>query len=75
MPSFKKTVMQIEKALINDRLLVLNVSWKFGIPTIYIIAVGYPWSLLFYYKVAHFLTGLWSFLFINKTVRPNNFKN
>ena len=40
MPSFKKTVMQIEKALINDRLLVLNVSWKFGIPTIYIIAVG-----------------------------------
>ena len=27
--------MQIDKALINDRLRVSKVFWKFGIPTIY----------------------------------------
>ena len=32
--SFKGTVMQNGKALINDRLLFSNVSWKFHIPTI-----------------------------------------
>ena len=31
----KGTIMQIEKALINDRLSVLKVSWKLFIPTIY----------------------------------------
>ena len=45
--SFKGTVMQIEKALINDRLLVSKVSWKFRIPTIKNVAGIYPWNLLF----------------------------
>ena len=31
----KGSVMQIEKALINDCLRVSDVSWKFHIPTIY----------------------------------------
>ena len=48
--------MQIEKALINDYLLVSKVSWKFYIPTIYNFAVIYPRSLLFSLKVAYFLT-------------------
>ena len=37
--------MQIEKALINDRLSVSRVSWKFRIPTIYNFAVVYPCNL------------------------------
>ena len=37
----KGTVMQIEKALINDLLRVPEVSWKFGIPTIYNFALIY----------------------------------
>ena len=41
------TVMQIEKAPINDRLGVSEVSWKFHIPTIYNFTVIYPGSLLF----------------------------
>ena len=48
--------MQIEKALINDRLRVSKVSWKFCIPTIYNFAVIYPWNLPFPEKVAYFLT-------------------
>ena len=44
---YKGTVMQIEKVLINDRLRVSKVSWKFPIPTIYNFAVIYPWNLLF----------------------------
>ena len=44
---FKGGVMQIEKALINDRLRVSKVSWKFRIPTIYNFAGIHPWSLLF----------------------------
>ena len=36
------TVMQIEKALINDRLRVSKVSWKFHIPTMYNFAAIYP---------------------------------
>ena len=51
----KNTVMQIEKAQINDRLSVLKVFQKFGIPTIYNSAVIYPWNLLFSEKVAYFL--------------------
>ena len=43
----KGTVMQIEKALINDRLHVQKVSWKFLITTIYNFTVIYPWNLLF----------------------------
>ena len=34
--SFTDTVMQIEKAMINDHLRVSEVSWKFGITTIYL---------------------------------------
>ena len=48
--------MQIGKALINDRLRVLKVSWKFRVPTIYSFAVIYSWNLLFSLKVAYFLT-------------------
>ena len=44
---FKGAAMQIEKALINDRLRVSKVSWKFCIPTIYNFAVIYSWNLLF----------------------------
>ena len=37
--SFRGTVMQTEKAYINDRLLLSKVSWKFHIPTIYSFVV------------------------------------
>ena len=33
--------------LINDRLRVSKVSWKFRIPTIFNFAVIHPWNLLF----------------------------
>ena len=48
--------MQIEKALLNDRLRVWEVSWKFYILTIYNFTVIYLWNLLFSLKVAYFLT-------------------
>ena len=48
--------MQIEDALINYRLSVSKVSWKFLIPAIYHLAVIYPRIFLFSYKVAYFLT-------------------
>ena len=41
------TVMQIEKALINDCLRVSKVFWKFRILIIYNFALIYPWNLLF----------------------------
>ena len=34
----KSTITQIEKAQINDRLRVSNISWKFCIPTIFLIS-------------------------------------
>ena len=43
----KGAVMEIEKALINDRLGVSKVPWKFRIPTIYKFGVIYPWNLQF----------------------------
>ena len=46
--SIKGTVMQIEKALINDGLRVSKVSGKFRIPTVY----NFPAI----YLVAYFLT-------------------
>ena len=52
----KGTAMQIEKALINDRLSVTKVSWKFRIPTIYNLAVIYLWNMLLTLKLAYFLT-------------------
>ena len=39
---FKGTVMQIEKAMINDRFCVLKVSRKFCVPTIYNFVVIAP---------------------------------
>ena len=48
--------MQFEKTLINDRLRVSKVSWKFHISTIYNFAVIDPWNFLFFKKVAYFLT-------------------
>ena len=48
----KVPVMQTERALINDRLHISKVSWKFRIPNIYHLAVIEPVSLLpnsFYY--------------------------
>ena len=48
--------MQIEnKALINDSVRVLKVSWKFRTPTIYNFEVINPWNLPFFKKVAYFL--------------------
>ena len=44
---FKSTVMQIEKPLINDRLRVSKIFWKFRIPNIYNFAGIYPWNLQF----------------------------
>ena len=44
---FKGTVMQIEKTLINDRLRVSKISWKFRTPAIYNFAIIYAWNLLF----------------------------
>ena len=40
----------IEKALVNDRLSVSKVSWKFRFPAIYNFVVIYPWNLLFLKK-------------------------
>ena len=59
--SIKGTVMQIEKALINDCLQVSKVSRKCGIPTIYNFAVICPQFLL-------------SFFIINKSLQLNNLK-
>ena len=44
---FKGTLMKIEKALINDCLRVLKVSWKFHIPAIHSFVVIYLWNLQF----------------------------
>ena len=43
----KGTVMQIEKALINDCVCISRASWKFCIPTVYNFAIIYPRNLLF----------------------------
>ena len=43
--------MQIEKALIKDRLNISKVSWKCRIPTIYSFAVIYPWNLQLLWKL------------------------
>ena len=43
-------VMQIEKALINGRLRVSKVSWKFCISVIYNFAIIYPWEVAIFLK-------------------------
>ena len=48
--------MQIEKALLYDRLRVSKVSWKFSISTMYNFVVIYPLNWLIFYKVDYFLT-------------------
>ena len=48
--------MRIEKALINDRLHVTKISWKFRSPIIYDFAVIDLWNLLFSEKAAYFFT-------------------
>ena len=40
--NIKGTVIQIEKALINDLLRVSKVSWKFRFATVYNFAVIFP---------------------------------
>ena len=52
----KYTIMQIERALINDCLRVSEVSWKFHIPIIYNFAVIYSWNFPSSLKVAYLLT-------------------
>ena len=44
--NLKDIVMQIEKALMNDRLRIFKASWKFRIPFIDNFAIIYPWNLL-----------------------------
>ena len=43
----KDAVIRTEKALLNDRLRVSKVSWKFHVSTIYNYALIYSWNLLF----------------------------
>ena len=45
--NLKDIVMQIEKALINDRLCIFKASWKFRMPFIDNFAVIYLRNLLF----------------------------
>ena len=66
---FKGTVIQTEKALINDRLRVSKLSRKLCIPTTYIFARG-----IFYFP-RKFLNSFYClFCFIDKTLRINNLK-
>ena len=48
--------MKTKKALVNDRLCVSKISWKFRISTICNSAVIYQWNLLFSEKLAYFLS-------------------
>ena len=66
--------MQIEKALINDRLRFWKVPWKFCISTIYNFAVIYPWNLQFSYEVTYFLRVSVVFSVYKKILRLNNLK-
>ena len=52
----KGTVMQTEKALINDRVYVSKVSWKFCIRKICNSVVIRPWIMLFLKNVPYFIT-------------------
>ena len=70
----KGTVMQIEKAPIQDRLCISKASWKFRISTIYSFSIIYPWNLLFFEKVANFLRVSIVFSVYKKTLRLNNLK-
>ena len=53
---FKGAVMQTEKTLINNHVLVSEVSGKFRISCIYNFAVICLSSLLFFKKEGYFLT-------------------
>ena len=67
---FKGTVMQIEKAQINELLRASKIFWEFGIPTIYNFAVIYPWNFL--KRQPTFYQFLLIFLFANKSAGLNN---
>ena len=43
----KGAVIEIKKSMINDRLHVSEVSWKFRVLVIHSFPVIYPWNLLF----------------------------
>ena len=73
--NFFCTVMQIEKALMNDFLHVLKVSWKFRIPTIYNFAVIYGWNFAIFLKSSLLLTVSIVFSVYIKTLRLNNLKS
>ena len=47
----KGTIMQIEKASINDRLRVSKVPWKHRIPTIYNFAVTFTREICYFLKM------------------------
>ena len=71
--NLKCRVTQIEKALINDRLRLSKVSWKFRISSIYNFVVIYPWNLLFS-SICYILTVSIAFYVYKKTVRLNELK-
>ena len=70
--------MQIEKALINDRLHVSKVSWKFRITIIYNFAVirrNEPVKFAIFLKSSLLFNSFYClFLLLNKTLRLNNLK-
>ena len=66
--------MQMEKALINDRLNISKVSREFCIPTIYNFAIIYPWNLLFSSKVSYFLA-VSTVVYKKKNFTAQQFKN
>ena len=69
------TVMQIEKPLINC-FRVSRVSWKFHVSGIYNFAVNSLWNLIFFLKNNQLFSSFCClFLFINKILQLNNFKN
>ena len=57
----KGTVMQNEKALINDCLRVSKVSWKFRIPLNYTFGVIHPWKFTIFWKSCLLLNNFYCF--------------
>ena len=80
----KSTVMQIEKALINDRLCVSAISKKSCIPTaiskkfcitVFDFAVISPWNLLFSWKIAFILLVSIAFYVYKQNFTAQKLKN
>ena len=74
--SIEGTVMQIEKALINDRLHdVAKVPWKSCIPTIYNFAIICPWNFAIFLKSSLLVNSFYClFCLENKHLRLNRLK-